>query len=120
LLAVDPGPGGGALVAMDANGQTRTIAAFPDGPNPVVPIPTTAVKAGKPAPGVYLTDDSTQNIYFAPASPLVRFAGDVLVGSEVKAHFWIVEPHGQGFDKIAVRHNLRGGHYSLEGAAFVG
>ena len=41
-------------------------------------------------------------------------------GSELKAHFWIVEPRRQDFVKVAVRHNLRGGHYSLEGASFLG
>jgi hypothetical protein len=120
LLAVDPGVGGGALVAMDGSGHTRRLAAFPDGPNPVVPIPKTVSPAGTPAPGVYLTDDTTRDVYFAPAAQLARFAGDVLVGSEVKAHFWIIEPRGSSFVKVAVRHNLRGGHYSLEGATFVG
>ena len=119
LLAADPGAGGGALVAMDASGKTRNIATFTDGPNPVVPIPKAAASSGKPAPGLYLTDDSKQNVYFAPASQLAPYAGDVLVGTETKAQFWIVEPHGRGFVKVAVRHNLRGGKYSLEGATFV-
>jgi hypothetical protein len=120
LLTVDAGASGGALVAMNAHGQARTIEAFSDGPNPVIPIPKTAAKAGKPASGVYLTDDETQDVYFLAASQLARFAGDVLVGSEIKAHFWIVEPAGQKFVAVAIRHNLRGGHYSLEGATFVG
>ncbi len=120
LLAVDPGVSGGALVAMDGSGHTRRVVAFPDGPNPVVPIPKTVAPAGTPAPGLYLTDDSTKDVYFAPAAQLARFAGDVLVGSEVKAHFWIIEPRGSSFVKVAVRHNLRGGRYSLEAATFVG
>jgi hypothetical protein len=119
LLTTDPGAGGGALVAMDAGGKTREIATFSDGPNPVVPIPSTAASPGKPAPGIYLTDDTKQLIYFAPAAELARYAGDVLVGTETKAQFWIVEPHGNGFTKVSVRHNLRGGKYSLEGAVFV-
>ena len=107
------------LQAMDAGGKTRNIATFSDGPNPVVPIPKTAGRSGKPAPGLYLTDDSKQVVYFAPASQLARYAGDVLVGTETKAQFWIVEPHGNGFVKVRVRHNLRGGKYSLEAAIFV-
>ena len=120
LLAVDPGVGGGALVAMDGRGHTRRLVAFPDGPNPVTPIPKTASPAGAPGPGLYLTDDTTKDVYFAPAAQLARFAGDVLVGSEVKAHFWIIEPRGASFVKVAVRHNLRGGHFSLEAATFIG
>ena len=120
LLTVDAGASGGTLVAIDPSGKTRAIATFSDGPNPVVPIPKTAARAGKAPRGVYLTDDQTQDVYFLPASQLVPFAGDVLVGSESKAHFWIVEPRGQKFVAVAVRHNLRGGHYSLEGATFVG
>ena len=67
-----------------------------------------------------MTDDTTGYTYLAPASELAPFAGDVIVGTEVKARFWIVEPRGKSFVTIPVRHNLRGGHYSLEAALYVG
>ena len=120
LLTVDPGPTQGALVAMDANGATRTVASLPDGPDPIAAIPTMSMTKGTPAPGLYVTDDTTGYTYLAPASELAPFAGDVIVGTEVKARFWIVEPRGKSFVTIPVRHNLRGGHYSLEAALYVG
>ena len=119
LLVVDPGPSSGTLVAMDASGKTRVIAALPDGPNPIVVIPKTAPRTGKPAPGFYMTHDLSQNVYFAPAAQLAPFAGNVLVGGEARAHFWIVEPHGLGFVKVAVRNNFRDLRFSFEGAIFV-
>ena len=69
---------------------------------------------------MYLSDDVTQYIYFVPASQLRRFAGDLLVGTEVKAHFYVIKPNGTGFTVLKLRHNLRGGHFSLEGATYVG
>ena len=59
-------------------------------------------------------------MYFAPAAELSAYAGDVLVGTETAAQFWILEPHGNGFRALRVRHDLRGGHYSLEQAIFLG
>jgi hypothetical protein len=47
LLAVDAGAGGGAVVAVDPTGRTRTIATFPLGPNPIAPIPKLPRMTGK-------------------------------------------------------------------------
>ncbi len=121
LLTADAGTSG-ALLAMDAAGQTRTIATFADdGASTLQPIPTAAAgTAAGAAPGLYVTNDINQFVYFAPASQLQRFAGDVLVATEVKAHIYAVEPRGQGFVTVKFRHNLRGGNYSLEGSTYVG
>jgi hypothetical protein len=120
LLTVDPGPGAGALLAVDPSGHVATVAAFKDGPNPVVVIPKVVQLTGTPASGLYQTDDVTGNVYFAPASDLERFAGDVLVGTEIGAHFFVVSPADKTFKLTPVRDNLRGGKYGLEGAIFVG
>jgi hypothetical protein len=122
LLTVDAGStSGGAVVAIDAHGQTRTIATFSDGPNPIAAIPaTSSATTGGALPGLYVTNDINPYVYFAPASQLAPYAGDVIVGSENLAHFWILEPHGNGFAATRVRHTLRGGHYGLEGCIFVG
>ncbi len=120
LLSLDAGAGGGAVVAIDPSGRARTIARFSDGANPLVVIPAVPAAGGVPAAGVYLTDDESPYVYFAPASELAGFAGDLLVGTENTAQFWIVEPHGRSFRALRVRHNLRGRHYSLEQAIFLG
>ena len=122
LLTVDAGPGGGAVVALDPSGRTRSIATFPLGPNPIAAIPKLASGTGRtvaPLPGLYLNDDKTGYTYVAPAASLARYAGDVIVGTESpRALFWILEPRGNGFVKIPLRDNLSGGT-SLEQAIFV-
>jgi hypothetical protein len=121
LLTVDAGTSGGKVVAMGPTGQTQTIAAFAHaGPNPIVPIPATFKTASTPAPGLYVTDDETPIIAFAPAAELVRFAGDVIVGTEATAQFWVIEPHGTGLRVVRLRDNEATGVHSLEGAIFVG
>jgi len=120
LLPVDAGAGSGAVVAVDPSGRTRTIANLPVGPNPIAPIPKLPGRTGPraPVPGLYVTDDVTGDTYIAPAASLARYAGDVLVGGEDRARFWILEPSGRGFAKIPVRTNLSGRH-SLEQGIFV-
>jgi hypothetical protein len=118
LLVVDPGPSGGDVVAMNPGGVTRTIATLPDGPSSIVPIPRTPRPTRVPAAGLYVSDDSTGYTYIAPGAPLARYAGDVVVGTEVHARFWILEPKGSGFVKIPAADNLTG-KYSLEQAILV-
>ena len=120
VLTVDPGVTAGTLVAFDQSGQSRIIAKVDDGLNPLAWIPLQMKTTGTPAPGLYITDDRTFNVYFAPAAQLAQFAGNLIVGSEVKAHFWVVKPRGSGFDVVRLRHNLRGGKYSLEASLLIG
>jgi hypothetical protein len=120
LLTVDPGSTAGAVVAMAPDGSTRTVATLPDGPNPIAAIPTSPSPTGAAAPGLYVTDDTNGYVYLLPAAQLTRFAGNVVVGTENQAHWYVLEPRGQGFAVVRLRHNLRGGHYSLEGALYVG
>jgi hypothetical protein len=123
LLTVDPGPSGGAVVAVEPSGRTRIIATFPEGPNPIAPIPNLPRRAGRtraPFPGLYVSDDTTGYTYATPAAPLARYAGDVIVGTESpRPLFWILEPRGRGFAKMPLRDNLPAGTYSLEQAIFV-
>jgi hypothetical protein len=121
LLTVDAGATGG-VVAIDSSGRTRTIATFPEGPNPIASIPNlpgTTGGTGAPLPGLYLNDDSTGFTYLAPATSLARYAGDVIVGTEARPDFWILQPRGNDFAKIPLPDNLPAGTYSLEQAIFV-
>ena len=120
VLTVDAGPRG-ALVLMDARGHTRQIATLPDGPNPIVAVPNAATH-GKLAArrGLYVTDTSSTNVFYAPAASLRRFAGDLIVGTELKAQFWAVTPRGRGFRVVRVPMTPPGGKFNLEGAAYVG
>ncbi len=122
LLTVDAGASGGAVVAFDPSGGTRTIATLPDGPNPIAPIPKLPIKtrrARAPFPGLYISDDSTGYTYVTPAASLARYTGDVIVGTEARALFWILKPRGNGFAEMPLRDNLPAGTYSLEQAILV-
>jgi hypothetical protein len=119
LLTLDAGAKKGALVAMNASGRTRTLASLPAGANPIAAIPATPSATRSPPAGLYVTNDVNPNVYFAPASQLAPFAGGVVVGSENTANFWIVRPHGTGFTTVALRDNLRGSGFSLEGCVYV-
>ena len=121
LIAVDPGNSRSALLAMNAAGQTTTIASFPTGINPIMTIPAAgAAPAGSPASGIYLTDDESYDVYFAPAGSLTSDdAGDVLVGAEVTSHFWVVSPKGTGFAVVAVPTTIPK-PASYEQAVFIG
>jgi hypothetical protein len=119
LLTVDAGASGGAVVAVDPSGKTRTIATFPLGPNPIAPIPRMTGRIRAPLPGLYLNDDRTGYTYMAPAASLARYAGDVIVGTEApRALFWILKPSGNGFAEIPLRDNAPTGT-SLEQAIIV-
>jgi hypothetical protein len=55
----------------------------------------------------------------APAAPLARYAGDVIVGTESpRGLFWILKPSGDAFAEIPLPDNLSAGT-SLEQAIFV-
>jgi hypothetical protein len=118
LLTLDAG-GHGSLVAMDAAGRTRTLATFPDGPNPIVTVGRhTGRRPGAPA-GLYVTDTSSHAVFFAPAADFEAFLGDVVVGSEIKGMFWVVRPRGRGFQAMPVTTTLPGSGLNLEGATYI-
>jgi hypothetical protein len=122
LLTVDAGASG-AVVAVGPSGRARTIASFPEGPNPIAPIPTLPRRTGRtraPVPGLYVSDDISGYTYMTPAASIARYAGDVIVGTEApRALFWILQPRGRGFAKLPLQDNLTAGTYDLEQAIFV-
>jgi hypothetical protein len=121
LLTVDPGSTAGSLVAVAPDGRVRALASFPDGPNPIVVLRSLRARRGAPAPGLYVADDETPYVYYASAAPLSRYDGDVLVGTEGHALFWVVAPRGGGYRTIPVGTNLRAAaRHSLEAMIEVG
>jgi hypothetical protein len=119
LLTLDAGAGGGLLVAMDPSAATRTVLQTHDGLNPIAFIPPAASGRPSSGAGLYVTNDTSPFLYYAPASELSRYGGDIIVGSENTAHFWAVAPHGSSFVSTRIRHSLRGGDYSLEQAVYL-
>ena len=63
---------------------------------------------------------ATTDVYFVPASQLARYTGDVLVGSEMRGRFWIVQPRGRRFRTLLLRTNLPAtDSLNLEGAKYL-
>jgi hypothetical protein len=118
LLTVDAGSSG-SVVAVGPQGQTRTIARLPDGPNPIAVVSATDA-AGAAAPGFYVSDTNTKDVYRIAASRLAPYAGDVQVGTEVKAELWVIRPKAHGYVTRQLRSDLppppAGKTYNLEGA----
>ena len=77
---------------------------------------------GSPAAGLYVPDTNSTAVYFVGADVLAPYAGQVLVGSELGADFWLIAPE-QG--RNGLRHPAADGRPSrtaspnLEGAAYV-
>jgi hypothetical protein len=118
LLGADVGSSGGTVVAMSPDGRTRTIARLPDGPNPIAAIPAGGASAGA-SPGFYLSDTLTRKVFEIPAAELAAYVGDVVVGSELQARFWVLRPVGNGFEATELKTDLPAGQYNLEGADYV-
>jgi hypothetical protein len=110
LLGEDGGGENGSpvpsdLVAMDPTGTTETVVRLADGLNPIIPISVPTARTGLPATGLYLRDDETGDVYFAPVAPLAPYAGDVLVAAENAPLLWVLVPHGKSYRALPVRHN---------------
>ena len=122
LLAIDrtAAPGGGAVLAMRADGTVRRLVSLRDGINPIAVIGRGDAPRGAAAAGLYLTDTNSQNVYFLPAAQLRAYTGAVIVGAEASAQLWIIRPSGSGFRAVRAQSNLGGGgQWNLEGAAYV-
>ena len=120
LLTVDAGADGGTLVAISPRGRSRIVARFDDGPNPLAALVRSGPRRGTARAGFYVTATSSTNVYFVEASQLVRYAGSLLVGSEIRGHFWIVQPRGKAFRTLVLRTNLPPPEeLNLEGAKYL-
>ena len=118
LLTIDGGPGSGAVVAVGPRGRTRTIARLPDGANPVVVLPRRGARSAA-APGFYVSDTTTRNVYFASASQLRPFLGGVLVGTELNAHFFVIQHTRRGYRTTPLGNDLPPAEYNFEAATYV-
>ena len=105
-------------MAVGPHGRTRTIARLPDGPNPIAVIPRGRASSAA-ASGFYVADTNTTNVYLASAAPLRRYAGDVLVGTETGARFFIIRPRGTAYDTFELLSDLPPASYNLEAATYV-
>jgi hypothetical protein len=113
IVDPDPGQKGGSVVAVSPGGQTRTLATLPTGPNPIAVVGETG--------GFYVTDTNTRNVYLVRAGQLAQFRGDLILGAEIQARFWILRPRGGGggFQLLELKHDLPSAQYNFEGGRFL-
>jgi hypothetical protein len=119
LLAVDAGPGRGSVVSVGPRGRTRTIARLSDGPNPIAAIPREPARPSAAAPGFYVADTNTRDVFLVPAGQLRRYAGDVLVATETGARFFVIRRRGGGYGTTELPTDLPPGSYNLEAGTYV-
>jgi hypothetical protein len=119
MLTVDAGKTG-SLVVMDARGRSRRIATLADGPNPIVAVPAAIRPTPGAEPGLYVTDTNSTNVFFVADAQLRRYAGSLLVGSELHGLFWRVTPRGDAFAVQRVPITLPAKGFNLENAIYVG
>jgi hypothetical protein len=122
LIAEDEDNTHGHLLAMSPSGTVRVLMTLPpaNGLNPIVVISGTHGAAGGPAPGLYLSEWLGRRVLFAPASQFAPYVGDVLVGTEHNAQFFLVQPSGTGVSATPVHSNLVPSRTDLEGADYIG
>jgi len=121
LLSIDKDSTSGRVLAIDRKGNVKTIASgLGNGLNPIVVIrPAPKTRSPGPAPGLYLADTASRQIWFAPASAFDELSGRVLVGTELTGDFWLLEPNGAGFDALPFATDLPRQPWNLEGSSYV-
>jgi hypothetical protein len=123
LLSIDQDSVSGRVLAIDRKGNVQVVASgLGNGDNPIVaipPAPKTRPAGSAAAPGLYIPNTNTMDVYFAPAAQLVPYAGQVLVGTELGGSFWLIRPSASGFATEPVAVQLPTGDLNLEGAAYV-
>ncbi len=124
LISIDQDGVSGQVLAIDRKGHVQTVATgLGNGDNPVVaipPVPKTR-PAGSPAPGLYVAETNSMDVFFEPESALAAYAGDVLVGSELGGDFWLIGPttNGKGFVTRQLAVQLPTDNPNLEGTTYV-
>ena len=123
LISIDQRLVSGRVIAMDGHGVVTTLASkLANGVNPIQVIrsPPPRRAAGYAPGGFYVSDTGSKSVYFTPAAALRPYVGDVIVGGELKAWFWIIRPNAKGsFDVLRLRTNLPSRHWGIESATYV-
>jgi hypothetical protein len=121
LLSIDQDSVSGRVLAIDRKGTVRTIAAgLGTGLNPIVVVrPAPRPRPAGPAPGLYLADTASKQIWFAPASDFQALVGSVVVATELTGQLWAIRPAGDGFEVLPAASDLPQRAWNLEGSAYV-
>jgi hypothetical protein len=114
LLTTDTPSREGRLVAFAPDGRARVLAVIRgDGLNSLAVLPRRW--SGRRS-GVLVADTLSRTAWLVPAKQLRRYAGDVLVATELRGSFYVIEP-GSSYRAIRLETTMTRSHYNLEGAA---
>lgn len=120
LISVDHDGAEGMLVAMTPQGRALVVARrLGNGINPLVVVGAMHA-SGTARAGLYVTDTTSTNVFFAAASQFRTYAGAAIVGVEKTGAWFAVVAKGRGFRVIKLATSLPKGKYNLEGAKWVG
>jgi hypothetical protein len=121
LLSIDQDSVSGRVLAIDRKGTVRTIASgLGTGVNPIVVVrPAPNPRLAGPAPGLYLADTNSRQIWFAPAENFRAYVGTVVVATELTGQVWAIRPNGAGFEALAATGDLPQRAWNLEGSSYV-
>jgi hypothetical protein len=76
--------------------------------------------SGAAKAGLYASDTTSTNVFFAAASQFRPYAGGAIVGVEKTGTWFAVVAKGRAFRVIRLATSLPKGKYNLEGASWVG
>lgn len=120
LIPIDQSDHHGRLLAMDPQGKVRTlVSGQPWGLNPIVPLTASQPAGSGVAPGLYIVDWESHNVFYAPTTGLQPYMGSLFVGTERHAYMWVLQPHGTTYTLAPLTTNLTAPNYDIEGAVYI-
>jgi hypothetical protein len=115
LFSIDHDSAEGRLLAMDRKGNVKTLATgLGNGLNPIMVVKGQHATGG-PAPGFYVADTLSRQIWFSDAS----LSSGVVVGTELTGDFWWITASASGFAVVPLTTDLPRQAWNLEGSSFV-
>jgi hypothetical protein len=121
LLPIDQHDHHGRLLAMDPRGRVRTlVTGLTWGLDPIVPLTAgLPTRSGGAAPGLYLADWESHDIFYAPAGDLQPFAGTIFLATERHGYMYVLRSTGKSYRLLRLSTNLHAPNYNMEGAVYI-
>jgi hypothetical protein len=121
LITIDQKDHHGRLLAMDPHGKVQIlVTGLTWGLDPITPLtPGQAPVANGVAPGLYMADWASHNVFYAPSNGLKPYAGDLFLSTERHALMYILLPQSTGYHLQPLTTNLRATDYNMEGVSYI-
>jgi hypothetical protein len=122
LIPIDQHDHHGRLLAMDPHGRVRTlVTGLTWGLDPIMPITAgQSAPVGGVAPGLYMADWESHNVFYASARGLQPYAGSVFLATERHGYMYVLRFTGKSYRLLPLSTNLTAPNYNMEGAVYIG